>query len=149
MSLQQGQRSNQGTSSCCTPTTPNQCPYQVPTFYTSNIKSRSHHNAAHLHPVTNVPTKFQLSPRQGHTMMFHTYTPNQCPYLVLTSYTLQFLRYSPDKLFPLPAHPDAMGENNTPTAIKGCRKHLLCFIHWQDRSGTVHSLGRASYFLPV
>ena len=37
----------------------------------------------------------------------------------LTSYTLQFLRYSPDKLFPA-AHPDTMGENNTLTALKGC-----------------------------
>ena len=27
------------------------------------------------------------------------------------------MRYTPDKLFP--AHPDTMGENNTPTALKG------------------------------
>ena len=33
-------------------------------------------------------------------MTLHTYTPYQCPYQVSTSYTLQFLRYSPDKLFP-------------------------------------------------
>ena len=39
----------------------------------SKVKSRSHHDAAHLQPLTNVPTKYQLS----------------------TSYTLQFLRYSP------------------------------------------------------
>ena len=32
-------------------------------------------------------------------MTLHTYTPNQCPYQVSTSYTLRFLRYSPDKLF--------------------------------------------------
>ena len=32
-------------------------------------------------------------------MTLHTYTPNQCPYQVSTCYTLQFLRYSPDKLF--------------------------------------------------
>ena len=31
-------------------------------------------------------------------MMLHTYTPNQCPYQVSTSYTLQFPRYSPDKI---------------------------------------------------
>ena len=30
--------------------------------------------------------------------MLHTYTPNQCPYQVSTSYILQFLRYSPDKI---------------------------------------------------
>ena len=47
--------------------------------------------------------------------------PNQCPYQVSTSYTLQFLRYSPDKLFPATRpHSDTMGENNTPTALKGC-----------------------------
>ena len=31
--------------------------------------------------------------------------PNQCPYQVSTSYTLQFLRYSTNKLFPLPPCP--------------------------------------------
>ena len=30
--------------------------------------------------------------------MLHTYTSNQCPYQVSTSYTLRFLRYSPDKI---------------------------------------------------
>ena len=92
------------------------------------IKSRSH-DVAHLHPLTSVPTKYQLptpygfqdiahtkfpnsrspwqgqSSNQGHTMKLHTYTPNQCPYQVSTSYTLQFLRYSPDKLFPMPTCP--------------------------------------------
>ena len=38
------------------------------------VKSRSHHDAAHLHP------------------------PNQCPYQASTSYTLRFPRYSPDKI---------------------------------------------------
>ena len=31
-------------------------------------------------------------------MMLHNYTPNQYPYQVSTSYTLQFPRYSPDKI---------------------------------------------------
>ena len=35
---------------------------------------------------------------KAHTMILHTYTPNQCPYQVSTSYTLQFPRYSPDKI---------------------------------------------------
>ena len=26
----------------------------------SKVKSRSHHDIAHLHPLTNVPTKYQL-----------------------------------------------------------------------------------------
>ena len=107
------------TLSHCTPTPPNQCPYQVSTFYTlpfpkygldkilkikvtttrSKVKSRSQHDVAHLHPLTNVPTTYQLptpygfqdiartrfyrsrSLRQGqrsnrgHTMTLHTYTP--------------------------------------------------------------------------
>ena len=87
------------------------------------VKSRLHHKVAHLQPLTNVPTKFQLPTphyfqdiagircsnlrslqqgqrsKQGHIVGLHTYTPNQCPYQVSTSYTLRFLRYSPDKLY--------------------------------------------------
>ena len=85
----------------------------------SKIKSRSHHDIAHLHLLTNVPTKYQLPTpygsqdtartrfyrsrslwqvqrsNQGQTMMLHTYTP----YQVSTSYNLRFPRYSPDKIF--------------------------------------------------
>ena len=63
------------------------------------VKGRSHHDAAHLQPITNVPTKHQLPTpygfrditrtrfyrsrslrqgqrsNQGQTMMLHTYTP--------------------------------------------------------------------------
>ena len=63
------------------------------------VKSRSHHDAAHLQPITKVPTKHQLPTpygfrdiartrfyrsrslrqgqrsNQGHTMTLHTYTP--------------------------------------------------------------------------
>ena len=68
------------TTKQCTPTPPNQCPYQVSTSYTlqflryspdkivklkvttarSKVKSRPDHDVAHLHPLTNVPTKYQL-----------------------------------------------------------------------------------------
>ena len=65
----------------------------------SKVKSRSHHDVAHLHPLANVPTKYQLPTpysfrdiartrfyrsrslqqgqmlNQGQTMMLHTYTP--------------------------------------------------------------------------
>ena len=75
-------------------------------FYRSNVttarskvKSRSHHDVAHLHFLTNVPTKYQLPTpyrfrniarsrfyrsrslrhgqrsNQGHTMMLYAYTP--------------------------------------------------------------------------
>ena len=90
----------------------------------SKVKSKSHHNVAHLHPLTNVPTKYQhctpyssrdmartrfyrsRSLQQGHSngqtkiIPWHCSftTPNQCPYQVSTSYTLRFLRYSPDKI---------------------------------------------------
>ena len=101
----------------CTPTPPNQCPYQVSPFHIlwnqrnnpdkllklmgtmprSKVKSRSHYDVAHIHPITNVPTMYQLptpygcrdiaqtrfyrsrSLRQGqrshegHTMTSHTY----------------------------------------------------------------------------
>ena len=69
----------------CTPTPPNQCPYQVLTSYTlpflryspnkifklkvttakSKVKSRSDHDVTHLHLQTNVPTKYQLSTPYG------------------------------------------------------------------------------------
>ena len=65
--------------------TPNQCPHPVSTSYTlwfpwyspdkifklkettarSKVKSRSHHDVAHLHPLTNVPTKYQLPTPYG------------------------------------------------------------------------------------
>ena len=138
----------------------------------SKVKSRSDHDVVHLHPLPNVPTKYQLptpygfrdiartrfhrsrSLQQGQikvtpwcctptpltnvlakcqlpiphgfrdiarTRFYRSRSlrqgqikvrswrctptpPNQCPFQVSTSYTLRFLRYSPDKLFPT-AHP--------------------------------------------
>ena len=82
----------------------------------SKVKSSSHHDDAHLQPLTNVPTKYQLpSPyslsfyrsrslwqgqrsNQSHTKTLPFYNPNQCPYQVPSSYTLQFPRYSPYKI---------------------------------------------------
>ena len=85
-------------------------------------QSVSHHDMTHLHLLTNVPTKYQLPTpygfqdiartrfyrssslrqgqrsNQGDTMMLHTYYPNQCPHQVSASYTLQFPKYSPDKI---------------------------------------------------
>ena len=112
--------------------TPHQCPYQTSTSYTlqfpryspdkifklkvttarSKVVSRSDHDVAHLHPLTNVPTKYQLPTPYGFRDIAQT----------------RFYRLStPDRLFPAtrlparpPAHPDTMGENNTLTALKGC-----------------------------
>ena len=81
----------------------------------SKVKSRSDHDVAHLHPLTNAPTKYLLPTpygfrdiartrfyrsrsNQGQTMTLHTYVPNQCLYQVLNSHTLRFPRYSPDKI---------------------------------------------------
>ena len=116
-SLQQGQIKVR--SWRCTTTPPNQCPYQVSTSYTlrfpryspdkifelkvttarPKVKSLSDHDIAHLHPLTNIPTKYQLPTpygfwdiartrfyrsrslwqgqraNQGQTMTLHTYTP--------------------------------------------------------------------------
>ena len=113
------ERSNQGQTMTLHTYTPNQCPYQLSTSYTlrfpryslekifklkvnmarSKVKLRSHHDIAHLHPLTNVPTKYQLPTsygfrdiaqtrfyrsrslrqgqrsNQGQTMTLHTYTP--------------------------------------------------------------------------
>ena len=60
------------------------------------VTSRSHHDVAHLHFLTNVPTKYQLA----------------TPY--------SFCDTSRTNFFPLSTHLDTMGENNTPTALKGC-----------------------------
>ena len=40
----------------------------IPTLVTmarSQVKSRSHHDVAHLHPLTNVPTKYQIPTPYG------------------------------------------------------------------------------------
>ena len=48
-------------------------------------------------------------------MTMHTYTPNQCPYQVSTSYTLTVPEIEPGKTPATHpnAHQDMMGENNT------------------------------------
>ena len=60
-------------------------------------------------------------------MTLHTYTPNQYPHQVQSSYTSRFLRYSADKIFfPPPTQPDGTGEKiqsctgTLSTAFKGC-----------------------------
>ena len=89
----------------------------------SKVKSRSHHDAAHLHPLTNVPTKYQVPTpyrfrdkarkrfyrsrslqqgqrsNQGHTMTLHTYTPQpmSLPSINFLHLTVSEI-YSPDKI---------------------------------------------------
>ena len=108
-------------------------------------KSRSHHDAAHLQPLTNVPTKHQLPipysfrdiaqtrfyrsrllrqgqmSNQGHTMPFHTYTPYPMSLVSINFLHLTCSEIQPGQTFsrhPPPAHPDTMGENYTPCGVK-------------------------------
>ena len=84
-SLWKDQRSNQGQTMTLNSYTPNQCPYHISTSYTlqftryrpkkifklkvtmarSKVKSRSDHDIAHLHPLINDPTKYQLPTLYG------------------------------------------------------------------------------------
>ena len=77
----------------CTPTSHNQCPYQVSTSYTFQ-NSRAWTRSSKSRSLQ----QGQRS-NQGHTMLLHAFTPNQCPYQVSTSYTLWFLRYSLDQFY--------------------------------------------------
>ena len=108
----------------CTPSPPNQCTYQLSTFCTSQIpryspdkilkvkvttarskfNSRSHHDVAYLHLLTNVPTKYQppkpyglcdTAPTRFSYSRLLTARSNH----VSTSYAVQFMRYSPNKIF--------------------------------------------------
>ena len=66
----------------------------------SKVKSKSHHDNAHLHPPlqTNVPTKYQLPVPYSFQDITQTRFKNQ---------TLWFLRYSLDKIFsPVPSRPN-------------------------------------------
>ena len=155
--------------------TPNQCSYQVSTSYTlrflryspdnilkvkvttarSKVKSRSDQDVAHLQLLTNVPAKYQLPTpygfrdnartrfsnsrplrqgqrsNQGQTMTLHTYSPQPMSlpsmnFLHLTVSEIQpgqtISRHPPVRPT---AHPDTMGENNTPTALKGCGVKMI------------------------
>ena len=129
----------------------------------SNITSRSHHDIAHLHLPSNV---YHLSASSRNILPFPRYSPeeilklkvptarpkiksrshngissvhpNQSSCHVSTFYTLQFPRYSWDKIIvqaQLPTHPTAqlvtMGENNTNTAFKGYRVYdSLNVLQW-------------------
>ena len=69
---------------CCTPQPPNQCPYQVSTFYTLQTPryslyrilkqgQGSHHNVAHLHS----PTKYQHSIPYGFRDRIPRFSPDK------------------------------------------------------------------------
>ena len=73
-------------------------------------------------------------------MTLHTYTPQPMSlpsmnFLHLTVSEIQpgqtISHRPPDRL---PAHPDTMGENNTPTALKGCGVKNRC--HYDNQRNT-------------
>ena len=72
-------------------------------------KSRSDHYVAHLHPPTNLPTKYQLA----------------TPYGLRDTARTTF--FQPPTAH-LPTQPDNMGENKTPTALKGCGVKTLSLL---------------------
>ena len=77
-------------------------------------------------------TVFEIQPRQdfkvqghygkvkGHTMMLHTYTPYPMSLPSINFLHLTVSEIQPVQTFSrrLSAHPDTMGENNAPTALK-------------------------------
>ena len=53
--------------------------------------------------------------------MLHTYTPQAMSLPSMNFLHLTVSEIQPGQtIFPPPARPDTMGENNTPTALKGC-----------------------------
>ena len=77
----------------CTPTPPDQCPYQISTSYILQYLRYSPDKILKV----KVTTASQNS-NQGHTMSLHSYTTNQYPCQVSISYNLQYPRYSPDNI---------------------------------------------------
>ena len=111
----------------------------------SKVKSRSDHDLAHLHPLTNVPTKHQLptpycfrdisldkifklkvtTARSGvKSRSHHDVVYLDPPTNVLSNYQIPtpygFRDTARANSFPPSAPQDTMGEDNTLTALKGC-----------------------------
>ena len=63
----------------------------------SKVKSRSHHDVAHLHTQ-----------------------PMSLPCINFLHLTVSEIQAGQTFSRRVPGHPDTMGENNTPTALKGC-----------------------------
>ena len=59
---------------------------------------------------------------QGHTMTLHTYTPYpmSLPRINFLHLMVSEIHAGQTSSRHPPTHPDTMGENNTPTALKGC-----------------------------
>ena len=140
----------------------------------SKVKSRSHHDVAHLQPLTDVPAKYQLptpygfrdiartrfcrsrSLRQGQGQIKVTpwhctpTTPNQCPHQVSTSYTLRFLRYGPDKIFKLKVT-TARAKVKSRSHHDVAHLHPLTNVHTKYQLPTPYRFwdtGRTNFFLP-
>ena len=62
-------------------------------------------------------------------MALHTYTPQPMSLPSINFLHLTVSEIQPGQTFPPPAHLDNMGENNNPTALKGCGVKIIKKIH--------------------
>ena len=121
-SLYQGQRSNQGYTIMKHTFTPT----NVPTKHLLSTPYGFQDIARTRFSKSRSLQQGQRS-NQGHTMTLHTYNPLPMSLTSINSLHLIIFEIQLNNLFPLPthlptrkpAHPDTMGENNTPAAIKG------------------------------
>ena len=65
----------------------------------SKGNSRSYHDVAHLRPLPDVPTNYQIPTLQNYKFLRIPTPPKQCSHQVSTPYTLQILRFGTDKIF--------------------------------------------------
>ena len=84
----------------CRPTASNYKILKVKvTTVMSKVKSKINHDVAHLHPLTNVPTKYPLTTPNGFRNIAWTRFTGQGHYSkVKGQIKVGFLRYSPDKI---------------------------------------------------
>ena len=81
-------------------------------------------------------------------MTLHTYTPQPMSLPSMNFLHLTVFEIQPGQTISRrpPAHPDTMGENNTPTALKGCGvktgEDLMWVNQWLSHDTVVSSLNK-------
>ena len=96
----------------CTPKHLDQSPYQVSTSYTLRFLR---HNPDKIFKLKVTAVRAN----QGRTMMLHTYIPQPISLPSINFLHIMVSEIQPGQTFSccLPTHPDAMGENNTCSAL--------------------------------
>ena len=98
------------------PTPPNQCPYQVSTSHTLRFPRYSPDKIFKLKVTTA-----RSNPKSDHAVVhLHLLTNVSLPSINFLHLTVSEIQLRQTFSHHLSAHPDTMGENNTPTALKGC-----------------------------